>query len=114
MSHSPGGGYGSNKVVHSRNPKTEPHARAASESEVSHIGQALAFEPDPLFSGEGYNAPPRTTPWSVGVGVGRTVMASGSQGTHGPTRAGEPDRAPDPPATRPGRDILSDYGPERT
>jgi hypothetical protein len=32
---------------------------------------------------------------------------------HGPSRAGEPDRA-DPPAARPGKDILKDFGSERS
>jgi hypothetical protein len=112
MSHEPGGGIASKNVVHSRNPKTEPVAKAVRPGEADYLGQALAYEPPDLYDGEGYNAPPRSTPWSVGVGVGREVMSSGSQGHHGPARQGEPDRAPDVPATRGGRDILKDYGPE--
>jgi len=92
MSNIPGGGYGSKQVVHTRNPKTEPNARAVSEATASQIGQSLAFEPDPFYSGEGYNAEPRQTPWSVGLGVGRSVMSSGSQGTHGPVARGEGPR----------------------
>jgi hypothetical protein len=34
--------------------------------------------------------------------------------TYGPVARGEADTAPDVPATRGGRDILKDYGPERS
>jgi len=112
MTHYPGGGIDSKNVKHTRNPKTEPNAQAADVASVSQVGQAVGFEADPLFSGPGYNPPPRETPWSVGPGVGRRVMPPGSQGHYGPSAQGEPDRAPDVPATRPGRDILRDYGPE--
>ena len=113
MSHEPGGGYGSKNVVHSRNPKTEPDAHAVDKDAVSQVGQALGFKaPNSLYEGEGYNAPPRRTPWSVGPGQGRSVMSSGSQSTHGPVARGEADTAPDVPATRTGRDILSGFGPD--
>ena len=111
MSHVPGGGYGSRNVVHSKGYKTEPVTKAARPREVSHIGQALAYEPDPLFEGKGYEPPP-PRPQAAGPGGGRDVMRSGSQGTHGPVGQGEPDRAPDVAATRRGKDILSCYGPE--
>jgi hypothetical protein len=45
--------------------------------------------------------------------MGRTIYPSGSQLMHGKPNPGEVNRAPDPPATTPGRDILRDYGPER-
>jgi len=110
--HQAGGGIASNKCVTSTAYKTEPDARAARPAEVDHLGQALAFKPDPLFSGPGYN-PPAPPPQAAGPGGGRTLYGQGgTQGMHGPVAKGEPDRAPDVPATRPGKDILRDYGPE--
>jgi hypothetical protein len=109
--HRAGGGIASNKCVSSTAYKTEPMAKAARPAEVSFLGQALAFEPDPLFSGPGYNGPHagESIPGSLGPGGGRTVMGSGSQGTHGPTAKGEPDRNRDAPGSR---DTLREYGPE--
>ena len=47
-----------------------------------------------------------------GPGTGRDVHPSGSQQQWGSARKGEPNTAPDVPASKPGRDILSQYGGE--
>jgi hypothetical protein len=105
MSNIPAGGYGSKQVTHTRAPKTEPIAKAVRPGSADMLGQAMAYEPPDLYDGEGYNAPPRTTPWSVGVGIGRTVMSSGSQGTHGSANPGSHREGA-------GEDILSEFGPD--
>jgi hypothetical protein len=109
--HQAGGGIASKQVRQSTAYKVEPMAKAVRPAEADHLGQALAFEPDPLFSGPGYNGPHagESIPGSLGPGGGRTVMGSGSQGQHGPTAKGEPDRNREAPGSR---DILKDYGPE--
>ena len=95
-------------------PKYEPLAKAVQPARADKLGQALAYPPGPIYQGKGFNSTKAGQPNSMvsGPGGGRTVMRSGSQAMHGPVRQGEPDRAPDPPATRPGKDILSDFGPE--
>jgi hypothetical protein len=114
MANIPGGGYGSKTVVHTNAHKTaHPSTRAVRPGSADMLGQALAFEPPDLFDGPGYEGPmpPAQAP---GPGGGRNVMRSGSQMTYGPVARGEADTAPDVPATRGGRDILKDYGPERS
>ena len=116
MANRAGSGIESNKLVRKPQPKTEPLAKAVQPGRADKFGQALAYPVGPIYQGKGFNSTKAGQPNNMvsGPGGGRTVMASGTQGTHGPTRPGEPDRAPDVPATRPGRDILSDYGPERS
>jgi hypothetical protein len=107
--HQAGGGIASNKCVSSTGYKTEPKAQAARPAEVSFLGQALAFKPDPLFSGPGYN-PPEPPPQAAGPGGGRTLYGQGgTQGQHGPVAPGESDRNREAPGSR---DILKEYGPE--
>src|SRR5262249_22868385 len=118
-----GGGIQSNKTVQSKaGAKVEPRARAMSPEAVGQQGASLAFARKPLEQGLGY------TPQKMGAtgianarqghagpgpgGGNRQIFPSGSQGQHGPVNPGQVNRAPDPPATAPGRDILSDYGPE--
>ena len=115
-----GGGINSNKVVQSKAGKVEPVARKANPEAVAQQGLATAFQKSPLEQGRGYQ--PGEIPATgvkgtynsatQGPASGRTVYGSGSQGTYGPVAQGETNRAPDVPATVPGRDILSDYGKE--
>jgi hypothetical protein len=113
--HIPGGGIASNKCVYKDAPKTEPHSRAVRPAEADHLGQALAYEPEPLFSGEGFNGPHagEAMPWSQGPGGGRVLYGqSGTNQTYGPVAKPEPDLRRDEPAAKPGKDILSMFGPE--
>jgi hypothetical protein len=116
-----GGGITSNKYKTSNaGQKAEPVTHRGNVSAVAQQGIAVQFEKGPLTSGKGYEPKPMgptgigraTTRTGVGPGGGRTTYASGSQGTYGAVNPGQVNRAPDPPATAPGRDILSDYGPE--
>jgi hypothetical protein len=77
----------------------------------SHVtrGEESNYRGDPLHSGRSFQPVPFGNQVALNVGkggpgTGRTVYASGSQGTQGGTIPGNP---------RPqGRDILSSYGPE--
>jgi hypothetical protein len=115
-----GGGYNSRQVSHRREPKVEPKPKAANVAGVAQQGMAVAFKKEPLFQGSGYEpgqmpatgVPGKFNSATSGPGSGRTVYGSGSQSTYGPVATGQVNRAPDPPATAPGKDILSMYGPE--
>jgi len=116
-----GGGINSNKVVQSRKgQKVEPVTHRGNVPGVAQQGMAVQFEKEPLTSGKGYE-PQKMGPTGVpgkfnsaaqGPGSGRTIHPTGSQSQYGPAAPGEVNRTPDPPATAPGRDILSDYGSE--
>jgi hypothetical protein len=114
MPNKPAGGLGSRQVVKSRAPKVEPIPHKVSVAAVSQLGEAVAFKPEPLTAGRGYAEPQGpTSNMGQGPGANRVLYGqSGTQRTYGPTRGGEPDRAPDIPGTKPGKDILRDYGPE--
>src|SRR5262249_13719482 len=116
-----GGGIQGNKVTQSRaGYKVEPVAKAASPAGVNQTGVRAQFRKEPIMSGPGYTpkpVPATGIPGSYnaatqGPASQRTVYASGSQSTYGPVNPGVRDRAPDVPGAKPGRDILSDYGPE--
>jgi len=105
---------GSSKVVHSQAPKTEPKANAINPGGAAQLGsKALAPKyATPLEAGRGYSPPVGpSNNLGVGPGAGRTVMKSGSQGTHGSPAQGEagmqggPDRGPrailGPPGSKP-------------
>jgi hypothetical protein len=117
-----GGGITSNKYVTNKAPKVEPKSKAMSPEATAQLGAATAFKKPPLVAGKGYTpgalgptgvGKATTSTATSGPGSGRTTYASGSQGSYGPVARGETNRAPDPPATAPGKDILRDYGPER-
>jgi hypothetical protein len=101
-----GGGSASNKVVRSYDPKREPVPKAVDPKAVAHLGTSLGDNvtnkganvrsaQTPLVHGAGYAAK-GPTPVGVGPGAGRTVMASGSQATHGPTVPGTHGLAGEP------------------
>lgn len=110
-----GGGYGVNKQRDIRAPKVEPVVHGVRPQHVGQIGTALgnhvtehrksargAFEPR---NTGGYTPPvgPTDNVAACGVGGGRDVHRTGSQGQQGPVVG----------TTRPaGRDILSEFGPE--
>jgi hypothetical protein len=116
-----GGGITSNKYVTSSKYKSEPVAQKASPAGAAQQGMATQFRKEPLIQGHGYEpgkmaatgvGKATARPDTPGPGSGRTTYASGSQGSYGPAARGETNRAPDPPATKPGVDILSQFGPE--
>ena len=116
-----GGGINSDKTVQSRSGyKVEPRSTAIDPAGISQRDISTAFRKTPVEVGAGYS--PSQMPATgvkgsynsatLGPGSGRTVYARGSQAEYGPVNPGQVNQAPDVPATRPGRDILSDYGPE--
>jgi hypothetical protein len=72
------------------------------------LGQSLAFKRPDLIKGTAPQVPMgnavATNIGKGGPGTGRVTHHCGSQGTHGPTTG----------TTRPARDILSEYGPEKS
>jgi hypothetical protein len=91
-----GGGHGSRPVTDTRAPKVEPKAHSIDPKAVSQIGLQTFLGRDALRDGKGYATPqgPTDNVAAVGVGGGRTVMKSGSQGTHGPVDKGVPSGMP--------------------
>jgi len=112
-----GGGIGMNKHVESRAPKIEPRPRAVHPGGVgqlgsmqgSHVtrGEESSYRGDPFYRGKGYATPvgPTDNVAACGVGGGRKVYASGSQGVQGNVAAGNPRPVSD-------RQIISSYGPD--
>ena len=114
-----GGGIQGNKVRQSRSDvKVEPRAEKVNVEAVAQQGAQLAFQRRGLIQGKGYEPKPmgptgisgKFNSANQGPGSGRTVMPTGSQSMYGSPAKGEVNRAPDPPATSPGRDILTGYG----
>jgi hypothetical protein len=116
-----GGGINSNKVVAKREATREqPRTRGVNPGGADGLGQHTTKESaaTPLYGGPSFQPVPmgNTLTNNVGAGgpgAGRTVMRSGSQGLHGAVAQGSRDQAPDIPGTKPGRDQLRDFGPER-
>jgi hypothetical protein len=103
-----GGGYGSRPHRDVRAPKAEPRARGINPSAVAQLGAhvgdhitnkaSTGYRGEPLVRGSGYSPPvgPTDNVAACGVGGGRTVMKSGSQGM-----TGQPDRGmPGLPSTK--------------
>jgi hypothetical protein len=116
-----GGGIQSRNVSNVYEPKIEPKPRAMSPAGVAQQGMATAFKKEPLEKGPGFRGGPmgatgvpgKYNAATSGPGSLRTTYPSGSQTQYGSPAPNAVNRAPDPPATTPGRDILSSYGPER-
>ena len=112
-----GGGYGSRVVKHVTAPKVEPRPRTVhpggvgqlGEMQGSHVtrGEDSSYRGDPFYRGKGYATPvgPTDNVAAVGCGGGRTVYASGSQGTQGTTNPGNPRPVP-------ARHVIESYGPD--
>src|SRR6516164_4284150 len=100
--HKSGGGLYSRQVVHRPHGKTEPVANKYRPQGVSQWGQAQGthttnrtesdYRGEPKRGGRGYEPPGMISDpvKAVGVGGGRTVHSSGSQGTHGSVSPGNP------------------------
>jgi hypothetical protein len=90
--HGSGGGHGMNKVHHRSAPKAEPKPHSINPAAVSQIGLGTFLGREALRDGKGYATPrgPTDNVAAVGVGGGRTVMKSGSQGQHGTPDRGMP------------------------
>jgi hypothetical protein len=105
-----------NKHRDVRAPKVEPRPRAVHPGGVAQLGNKQGshvtrgedsnYRGDPFYRGKGYATPvgPTDNVAACGVGGGRKVYASGSQGLTGNVAPGNP------PAQR--GDILSQYGPD--
>jgi hypothetical protein len=106
-----------NKHVESRAPKIEPRAHARNPAAVAQYGQLQgahvtrggesSYRGDPDWVRRGYATPvgPTDNVAAVGCGGGRTVYASGSQGTQGTTNPGNPRPVP-------ARHVIESYGPD--
>jgi hypothetical protein len=110
-----GGGINSRVVKQDTKWKAEPKGKAINPASVSTLGMATQFKKPNLEMGPGYQTKPQPSTGianarkgHAGVGPGggnRTIFPTGAQGTHGkpvPAPGGKP------------RDILSEYGPERS
>jgi hypothetical protein len=113
------GGYGSRQHVE-KSVRTGTGSRSANPGGVGQLGNAQGthvtrgeesnYHGDPLHSGRSFQPVPFGNEVALNVGkggpgTGRTVYASGSQGTQGATNAGNPRPVPD-------RHIIASYGPD--
>jgi hypothetical protein len=118
MSHLPGGGPKSRNVVHP-NIRTGGGSRSTNPGYVSQLGNKVGshvtnkgdsgYRGEPFHSGKSFQPVPFGNEVALNVGkggpgTGRTVYASGSQGTTGAPAPGNPEPQQG--------DILSGYGPE--
>ena len=104
-----GGGLTSNKLVRP-NVRTGQPYKGTSPAAADYLGQATAFPKEQVEVGPAYTGSKLGNELALNVkgggpGTGRTVHHCGSQGTHGSVNPGH-----SPPA---GRDILSEFGPEK-
>jgi hypothetical protein len=89
-----GGGITSNKFVQP-NIRTGSPNKGTSPAAADQIGQSVSFKREQVEMGRAYQGTPLGNEVALNVqgggpGKGREVFRSGSQGTHGPTVAGEP------------------------
>jgi hypothetical protein len=101
-----GGGYRMNKHVDSRAPKVEPRAHEVRPGGAGQLGNQQGshttnrtdsnYRGEKLYGGRGYEPPGMISDpvKAVGVGGGRNVMRTGSQGTHGSVSPGNPPPVP--------------------
>ena len=114
-----GGGYGS-RILTERPVRTGSGSRGTNPGGVGQIGNMQGshvtrgedsnYRGDPLHRGPSFQPVPFGNQVALNVGkggpgTGRDVHASGSQGVHGGTNPGNPRAVP-------GRDLLSDFGPD--
>jgi hypothetical protein len=75
-----GGGAGTNKLVSTRNFKTEPQTYGIDPGRASNIGMSVHFVKGPLqTAGAAYSNPVGPSQCECKPGGGRTIMPSGSQ-----------------------------------
>jgi hypothetical protein len=94
--HRPAGGLHSKQTVHRPLSKPEPKPHSINPEATAQIGISTFLGREALRDGKGYATPigPSDNVAAVGVGGGRTVMKSGSQGTHGSVDRGVPSGMP--------------------
>jgi hypothetical protein len=102
-----GGGSSMNKNV-SPSVRTGSPNKATSPGAANQLGVSTAFPKEKVDFGRAYDGGKLGNEVALNVGkggpgTGRTVMRSGSQGTHG---SANPGHSPQP------KDILSEYGPD--
>ena len=97
-----GSGGGARNIGNRVEPKAEPRPHKMNVAGVSQIGASVAFSKQNIRGGQGYSTPQGPKPYAQGPGGGRTVSPCGSQ--HGTATRQMPA----------GKDILSEYGPERS
>jgi hypothetical protein len=109
-----GGGYNSTQTKSGRSGwKTEPKSNAGNPAGVNQMGVSTAFKKEPILrEGKGY------TPQKMGdAGVAKSYFNSATSGPgSGRTIYKSGTQSPTPPAKElpKGRDVLSEYGPERS
>jgi len=105
-----GGGITSNKLVRPSVRTGQPY-RGSSPAAADYLGQSTAFKKENVEVRPAYTGSKLGNEIALNVGAGapeagRTVHHCGSQGTHGSVNPGQP--------TPQGRDILSEFGPEKS
>jgi hypothetical protein len=91
----PAGGPHSKQTVHRPLSKSEPRSHAIDPKAVSQLGGSHFLGRDALREGRGYEpVGPTDNIKAVGVGGGREIHKSGSQGTHGSVDRGAPSGMP--------------------
>ena len=81
-----GGGINSKPVSHVSAPKAEPTVHNISPNRPSQIGMSVHYVKSDLYQSS--TTPKGPNPPVAGVGGGRMVMKSGSQGQHGSAVSG--------------------------
>src|SRR6516164_899744 len=114
-----GGGYHTRQHVE-KSVKTGKGSYATTPGYVGQLGnkqgnhptrgEPTSYRGEPMHSGPSFQPVPFGNQVALNVGkggpgTGRDVHASGSQGVHGGTNPGNPRAVP-------GRDLLSDFGPD--
>jgi hypothetical protein len=83
-----GGGASGNFIAETKAPKTEPREHHIDPTRPSQIGLQHYLPKAPLYSSSKATTPFGTTPSVAGVGGGRMILKSGSQGQHGSAVSG--------------------------
>jgi hypothetical protein len=90
-----GGGLESNKLVETRNPKSEPISHSVSMNRPSLIGASTFFKKPPLYNKVPFSTSKGPSDMSLqGPGAGRRILPSGSQSSvKAPTPMSGPRRS---------------------
>ena len=103
-----GGGISGNKNVNV-GVRTGAGSKGSSPAAAGQIGASTAFRKGQIDGRPGYNPTKYGNEVALNSksapGQGRTIHGCGSQGVHGPVNPGN---------SAPARDILSEYGPEKS
>ena len=107
-----GGGINSNKTVQSKaGQKVEPKARSVSPEGIGQFGLSHQFRPKEIFNRPGYTPQKQG---GTGIANARKGHAGPGPGGGGRTIFPSGSQSPTPPAREmsPGRDTLSEFGPD--